>query len=211
MSEKSKNNGFVSKMLIESYPDENYKGDAVGTYQLLMNPSEFKHQITVELSSSDSKGFATGKQPKSSGETYSFSFYLDGTGVAALKKGQPLDVAEEVDKFIGVVYKKKDSNTKPSYVKIYFCKNIYKCVLASLTINYTLMKNDGTPLRAKIDCSFNLARKEEADKKAEGKSTPKPPAPKEDPKAPVCCYYCCEERIDNATKADDDSLMYSKA
>jgi hypothetical protein len=100
-------------------------------------------------------------------ETLSFNFALDATGLIYKPPGTLpflINVEEEIEKFKKIAYYYHGEAHGPPFVRIEWgkasafksWKNLsgFQCKLESLSINYTMFKANGTPLRAEIDVGF---------------------------------------------------------
>lgn len=130
------------------------ESDLVGQSVAQINPSSFTRKLTVNVpdgkDGSDQATFAA--------ETYSFDLLFDGTGAIDDSTGQSsigdtqLGIGVEIDDFLCAVYRSDDQT--PTYVKMYYCGMEYRCMLTSMSINYSLFHRNGAPMRAKLTCSF---------------------------------------------------------
>ncbi|MEJ7679304.1 MAG: hypothetical protein WKG06_15895 [Segetibacter sp.] len=161
------------KMTILSFSSTGIKQltDIPQIYMVMFNPNTYKtefkinYDITKPMKSDDSE-----KLPRFSSidsKQFSFDFIVDGTGAAGYKR----DVGLDVKSFMKVVG--YDVNSKasaglqsavgaatgsaanipvPSIRKLMLMWGtfIQKCVIESITVNYTLFSSLGAPLRATI-------------------------------------------------------------
>jgi hypothetical protein len=63
-------------------------------------------------------------------------------------------IAEQIDAFKKLVFSYNGNIHSPNYLKLVWGTMLFRCRLASLSINYTMFKPDGTPLRARAKASF---------------------------------------------------------
>jgi len=149
------NSGKINKLTFMGFIDEKFKKPLYAPpYSVMINPESFKRGLSIAYDEKQPPGAdsSSGKIKNVKQETYSFEFIVDGTGVADSIK-EP--VCSNIERFLLVVYSYNSDSHRTPYVMIEYCGNIMRCVLKSLDINYTLFNPDGTPLRAKISCSFN--------------------------------------------------------
>lgn len=181
-------------------------------YEVVTNPENLDRTLTAKLPD-PKKGKETDSEMKFAGfepEKYSFDLVLDGTGIINPARK---DVAAEIKKFLRVVYSSKENSEQQNYVMINFCGDKFQCKLSSLSIKYTLFNPDGSPLRAKLSCSFISAK--ESENKPDGKKITKgkPDPAKKRPEEPSCrmqCIMVCDsfqETIKTAKENGSSSLF----
>lgn len=132
-------------------------------FEAMLNPSTLKHTQSIRYEESK----ASGKSAKNikfvsvGNDTISFALLLDGTGIAAPAK---TSVATRVDDLRRVVYLYEGAEHQPKVVRVLWGTLIFFGRLQSLTLDYTLFKPSGEPLRVKADMSFigTMSAKEEA-------------------------------------------------
>lgn len=169
------------KLKIEAFADENFRS-AKGSIELQINPESISHDHNITSFSHNESPYsikgsiANARFSGIESEKLKFDFYLDGTGIVAAKpiigKGLPgggllssltddytFDVAKAIKDIKNLIYKYQGSIHGPYYLKISW-GNLFKadkpfqCRLESFDVDYELFKSDGSPLRAKINCSF---------------------------------------------------------
>jgi hypothetical protein len=145
--------GKLEKLLIEAYKDALYNEKDSNEFVAMFNPEQYS--IRYEIQSDDSSGSGTsGSSPtfqRLKPQDLSLDFTIDGTGVSGKKE----EVSDRVKIFLDVAYEYQGDQHKPRYLKIVWGTLIFKCVLKSANINYTVFNPEGQPLRAKISASFN--------------------------------------------------------
>lgn len=99
---------------------------------------------------------------------------IDGTGVVNLPiagVGSP-DVKTQIEQLNTIVYKYDGENHEPNQIRLLWGSLKFFGRLESMSVEYTLFKPSGEPLRAKVNLSFTgFLSKEEAALKA-NKSSP---------------------------------------
>lgn len=146
--------GKLQKLRIESYKDNNYKNpDFLGEYEVLFNPEQLEESVKVNYSGKGAKGTSTTSQKYGGTDPLQFklNLYFDGTGLSEASD----DVATQIKKFKEVVLDTNPESHKPRSVKIIWGDFLYKVVLRSLRITYSLFQPDGAPLRAKAEAGFD--------------------------------------------------------
>lgn len=145
--------GKLEKLLIEAYRDALYNDKDSNDFVAMFNPEQYS--IRYEIESDDSSGSGTSGSSQTfqrmKAQDLSLDFTIDGTGV----NGEKIEVPDRVRSFLDVAYEYQGDQHRPRYLKIVWGTLIFKCVLKSATVNYTLFNPDGQPLRAKITASFN--------------------------------------------------------
>ena len=162
--------GKLEKMRIKSYSDSRYE-QFVEEFQVMFNPEQLT--LNYEIETDDSQGAGTSATEatylKSKPQEWSIDFLIDGTGVTT---GTPLDVEEQINKFLEITYLFHGDTHRPRYLKIAWGPFIKRCTLQSANVNYTLFDNEGTPLRAIISGSFKEFIEEELRVAIEDASSP---------------------------------------
>lgn len=135
-------------------------------FQVLVNPSEFSHNLGIAYSSdgdnktSNGKSVPQGKSainPKFSHyeqEKLKFDLVIDGTGAIPGSKPKQTYVADEVKKLRDVVFQYSGEKHKPRVVQITWGGFLFVGQLNSMGIKYTLFAPSGVPLRAKVNLDF---------------------------------------------------------
>lgn len=155
----------MANMKIVAYSDETFSTQ-VSDYELMLNPDKMQWSRSVQYNNESSLGSETSvKYSRTGAESLSFDIVIDCTGVV---DSQRIDLPVEIEQLSKVVYDYNGSIHRPNYLIINWGGGLaFRCVLTSMTTNYTFFKPDGTPLRAKISLAFiyytdihTLARKE---------------------------------------------------
>jgi len=138
-------------------------------FKASINPADIKRNYSISYSGTG-KGSsrAIGKAGQSptfdnvDAEKLQLSIVLDGTGVVEATEGR--SVTEQLDELTDVVYDYVGKNHEPSVVEVSWGKmEPFYGRLTSLSIDYTLFRASGEPLRGKVQMSFTsyVTRKEE--------------------------------------------------
>lgn len=149
--------------------DHNGQPTGEGQFQALINPASLNHQLGISYNSDSSSHLPIGKSAVESKlsqyqqEKLSFELVLDGTGV--VPSSAPVEVSQQVKQLKNVVYHYVGEKHEPSIVKLQWGQSFsFIGRLSSMTLDYTLFKPGGDPLRAKIKLNFGsyMSNKQEA-------------------------------------------------
>ena len=140
----------------------NVSVDDGDSFEVMLNPSSYSHTYSIGYNKKEAMG-QLGSDAKFSGikpENVKFDLVLDGTGVVEADD----DVKTQVKSLTDVVYAYDGSEHEPSYVRLLWGSMIFFGRLESMSVEYTLFKPSGEPLRAKIQLAFTgfMSKEEEA-------------------------------------------------
>ena len=138
------------------------------SFEVMLNPSNYSHSYSIGYSKKEALG-QLGSDAKFSGikpETVNFNMVIDGTGVVNLPMpgiGSP-DVKTQIKQLTDIVYKYDGNNHEPNHVRLLWGSLIFCGRLNSMSVDYTLFKPSGEPLRAKVTLAFTgfMSKEEEA-------------------------------------------------
>lgn len=170
-------------------------------YAAMINPASIMRTLNVVSNNKGSRGSAhsDGQWMGLESEILNFDLIFDGTGLVDPSR---MDIDQEIDKFLKVVYVCPDTNNEASFVEIVYGKLNVLCKLKSMNITYQLFNKDGHPIRAKLSCSFITVQKPKIKKK-------KASSAKQKPLVCVCKCDCYDTALDKAKAGDYDSLNQS--
>lgn len=155
-------------------------GDDNKTFIVDFNPSAFTINNKIEFSAPGGHGTTGGDPTFKSIPPLEFSieFTIDGTGVATqnlateqknkFKGLRGSSQAENQNDYVKTRVRQLRDTTgsningdihRPNYLAVLWGTFYIKCVLTALNITYNLFDKNGSPLRAKVNCSF-LERKQ---------------------------------------------------
>jgi hypothetical protein len=140
--------------------------DAGSSFEVMLNPSSYSHSYSIGYNNKEAIG-QLGSDAKFSGikpEKVGFDIVIDGTGVVESPDSASSDVKDQVKELTDIVYKYDGSNHEPNHVRVLWGNLIFFGRLESMSVEYTLFKPGGEPLRAKIKLSFSgfMSKEEEA-------------------------------------------------
>ncbi len=152
-----------------------YSPDESDTFEVMINPSAYTYDKTVDFNSQGAIG-RDGKNLKYNQvkeDKVGFDIVIDGTGVINL----PIpglgsdDVATQIESLNGVLGY-DGSEHEPKYSRLVWGSFIFFGRMTSMSINHTLFKPDGSPLRAKITLKFSGSVSDQQEKLETNKSSP---------------------------------------
>src|SRR5690606_33145647 len=148
--------GELKKLQIEAYASEDREqgGEPIATFSVQFNPASFTRALEIEFEQENGSGNSTGSAQfkRFKPQDYTIDFIVDGTGATG---GDRLDVTETVDAFLAVTYEMDGDLHRPRYLRLVWGDMALRCVLKSASVNFTLFRPDGKPLRAKVTAVFS--------------------------------------------------------
>ena len=145
--------GTLKKMQIQAYSDPKFQTKSGSALDVLINPTNYSKTYKIVYDETQPPGASGGspKFKKIASDDMSFQLVYDATGVVDSSK---TDLASQIDDLKDTVYEYDGDTHEPKYLQLVWGELLYECRLASLTVNYTLFKPSGVPLRAKVDAQF---------------------------------------------------------
>lgn len=179
--------GKLEKLIITGYKDTKLQ-KMVSSYSVLINPDQIVVEKKVEFHKSDTSGKSSG-QLRFKGVAplkLNLKLLFDGTGIIqtpeflapvnVLAPDLPTSGLSEVNKQIQAFEKAAasyyGSEHKTLHLKITWGELIFKGVLESFKVTYTLFDSDGAPIRATGDAVFGGTVDVEERKKKENNQSP---------------------------------------
>ena len=142
-------------------------GSADDIFTATLNPASYQHSFSISYSKeADPKANSGSRKPLGqtavesrfaaiNAEQVSFDLVLDGTGVVKKGGSDVPDVKEEIEQLKNVVYRYVGDKHEPSVVKLAWGElNTFYARMESLSVDYTLFRPNGLPLRAKVKLQF---------------------------------------------------------
>jgi hypothetical protein len=135
-----------------SDPGSGGAGNPDETYIAKINPEKFSFRRAVRFNEDENANTAgDAKQHEGyEGDTLTFDLIFDGTGIAT----QHTDVEQEIEDLLEVAYDYQGDTHEPRYLIVVWGNFGFKCKLQNITLDYTLFKSDGVPLRAKASLTL---------------------------------------------------------
>ncbi len=141
--------------------------DRSSTFTLMLNPAEFTHESSISYNTKKTLG-QIGSDTKFSAvnpDKIRFSVVFDGTGAVApaTPQGTVPDVKDQISDLRAVVYDYVGEEHEPSHVRLLWGALIFFGRLESMSVQYTLFKPSGDPLRARVEMGFvgSMSKSEE--------------------------------------------------
>ena len=157
MSETTDNNEKGREpMTFKAFQDYQFTNSLNCEYKVMINPQDFERNFTFYYNSDNTQRNSptVGKFAATDAEKYTFTLIIDGTGIVDPNR---CNVQQELDNFLAVLFTKTVEGYQPNFVEMSFCNQLFHCTINTLKITYNLFNRDGSPLRAKISCTFSSA------------------------------------------------------
>lgn len=142
---------------VEVAEDGSMTIDRSTSFTAMLNPAEFKHKREIRYNTRPTLG-QVGSDTRFSAvqpDTVSFSLLIDGTGVVPVRaEDANKEVSDHVKTLYDVVYKYDGEEHEPDHVRLLWGTLILYGRLQSMSVQYTLFKPSGDPLRCKVDLEF---------------------------------------------------------
>lgn len=194
--------GIIDKMRIEVFPSIDYtESDITKTIFVQINPESYTESKNIEYYEDDViGGSGTITTFKWVGQKkLSFDFIFDASGVVPpgkIEDGQvnnfpvgdaviealkpavanpletPDSIHEQITKFQEALVKYHGDAHEPRYLRLLWGQLLFECRVSDMQINYTLFRNDGQPIRAKVTCEFIQAVSYEEQLRARNDASP---------------------------------------
>ncbi|VAX31035.1 FIG00613121: hypothetical protein [hydrothermal vent metagenome] len=140
-------------------------------FEVMLNPASYSHSLTIGYDEKKTQG-QIGTEMKFSAinpEKVNFDIVIDGTGV--VNSSSP-DVKTQVESLKTIVYTYDGTKHEPNHVRLLWGSLIFFGRLESLSLDYTLFKPSGEPLRAKLKLGFAGAMSKEEEGLKANRSSP---------------------------------------
>ncbi len=146
-----------TKLKITAYSDPGFN-TKVGEFEVWINPASYSRKTQIVYNDRQAQGSA-GPSPefnRIADENVSFELMFDATGV--IPPPSPTSytngVADAINQLLTVTAIMNGGIHSPNYLILAWAQLQFQCVLKTIDISYTLFMPDGTPLRAKVQASF---------------------------------------------------------
>lgn len=144
--------GHLSKLRIYSFFDIDFRSPFGQAFEAYFNPASYSVGYESKYCGSEALGATDSEMRfiRLPGRTYTFTLEIDGTGAS----GPKVSVPAEVTKFMAATYQYQGKKKRPPFLILSWGTMLAKCVLTSVSVEYTLFAPNGVPLRARLNTSF---------------------------------------------------------
>ena len=144
----------------------NIKVDKSKSFTFMLNPSEYDHSYAIGYSRKEAIG-QSGSDTRFGGvkpEKLKFSTLIDCTGAVAGAGAESSDVKTQLKELKDIVYTYDGDKHEPSHVRVLWGSQIFFGRLESMSVDNTMFKPSGEPIRAKVQLGFIgfMSKEEEA-------------------------------------------------
>ena len=147
--------------------------DTGESFEVMLNPSAYSHSFSIKSSKKVAMG-KSGTETKFNAirpETVSFDLLIDGTGVVN-PEAQPEDVNTQIQTLRDLVYTYRGEKHSPNPVRVLWGSLIFFGTLDSMSVEYTLFKPSGEPLRGKVKLAFTEFQSKQEESLRSNRSSP---------------------------------------
>ncbi len=134
-------------------------------FEVMLNPSSYKHDFAIQYNTQETLGQSGGELKFSATdlEKVNFDIVIDGTGVVDTG-GSLVEVKTQVENLKTIVYDYDGTQHEPTPVRLLWGSLIFFGRLTTMSVDYTLFKPSGEPLRAKVSLAFSgfMSKNEES-------------------------------------------------
>jgi hypothetical protein len=166
----------LNKVIIRVYTDKNTTTvDSTKSFTLPINPEQYSQNFRLEYDSRRGHGRdgSSGRYKSTAPEELRLEFVFDGTNTVQGYAQAGKTVKIQIKEFLGIVYYLDGKVHRPRLIQINWGDYlVFPCYLTNLDINYTLFEEDGDPLRAKLNCTFNKYLDREISQRQDRNSSP---------------------------------------
>ncbi len=149
--------GKLEKLSIQPCKDPKCQQEIGQPFKVLINPEKYSRKFVIEYNDQQPMG-SSGGAPAFSRilpETINLEFIFDGTGAIPSPAGGPTKtVSQWLSDFKTATFEYNGDIHSTNYLLINWGSLVFKCRLQQYSVDYTLFKEDGTPLRAKVSAEF---------------------------------------------------------
>lgn len=140
------------RLIINGYSSNSYSG-AHESFKAPINPEKLNVSRSVTLSNGAGSNSARESQQFQSRDSDKLDFTLvfDGTGIIPYAGFSVSDNLEDLEK---VIFEMDSEAHRPRYLEVLWGSLNFQGQIQSYSVEYTLFKQDGTPLRAKAQLSL---------------------------------------------------------
>lgn len=146
----------LTKLKLQACEDAACKKKIGSAFSVMFNPEKYSRSYTADLEEIKTIGGVgkhvfKGHKP----ETLKFEFLFDTTGVVAPPAGlKGKSVSDMLKTFRESFADINGTIHRPPFIQLSWGTLVFNCQLKDYSEDYTLFKDDGTPIRAKINATF---------------------------------------------------------
>jgi hypothetical protein len=152
--------GGLERMQVIAFSDASFATRTGSAFTVWINPASYTYDTKVCYTDRQAPG-SNGASPEFNRigqDSVSFELVFDTTGIVPPPvAGTPLPpkgVATLIAAFRDLVLTVNGKIHRPNYVMLSWAQLQFQCVLTQMKVAYTLFQPNGTPLRAKVSCTF---------------------------------------------------------
>ncbi len=167
--------GKLEKMTIQAFSDPKFSAKVGAPFKVMINPEKYSRTFSIEFNEQQAMGTSGGgpAYSKSLPESIKLEFIFDGTGaVPAPAGGTTKSVDQWLNEFKEIAFDYNGDIHSSNFLMISWGSLIFKCRLQQYSVDYTLFKEDGSPLRAKVNADFKEFTDPETVSKESSNSSP---------------------------------------
>ncbi|MFT6991495.1 MAG: nucleoid-associated protein YgaU [Paraglaciecola sp.] len=149
--------------------------DKSKSFTFMLNPFEYNHKFSIDYSQKQEAIGQSATHARFDGakpEKLEFATWLDGSLARAGADAGDSDVKTQIKALMDIVYKYDGDKHEPSQVRVLWGSQIFFGRLEKISVDRTMFKPSGEPLRAEVRCSFVSSMSTEESNKLANKSSP---------------------------------------
>lgn len=167
--------GKLEKLAIQAYKDPKFSQKQGSPFKVMINPEKYSRTFAIEFNEQQAMGTSGGgpAYSKSLPESIKLEFIFDGTGAVPSPAGGTVKTVDKwLSEFKEIAFDYNGDIHSSNYLVISWGSLVFKCRLQQFSVDYTLFKEDGTPLRAKVNADFKEFTDPETVSKESANSSP---------------------------------------
>ena len=167
--------GKLEKLQIQAFKDPKFSQKAGEVFKVMFNPEKYSRTFAIEYNEQQAMGTSGGgpAYSKSLPESIKLEFIFDGTGAVPAPSGGSVKTVDQwLNGFKEVAFDYNGEIHSSNYLVVSWGSLVFKCRLQQYSVDYTLFKEDGTPLRAKVSADFKEFTDPETVSKESANSSP---------------------------------------
>lgn len=145
----------IERLLITAYTKGNFgESTKVSEFEVMLNPEKYSRTYAINYNLAQGIGSASAdhRYNNTKPETISLDLIFDSTG--AIPSAKNKSVKDQLKEFHTLVVEYNGEIHRNNFLKLNWGIMDFQCVLSQYTVNYTMFKPSGEPLRAKVKATF---------------------------------------------------------